>query len=129
MRRLLVAPLLVVVLTFSACTSSEADGKVTAVGPREALTLIESGDYVVLDLRSAKAYEAGHVKGALSVPYGDGGLRERLVDLDADDQYLLYAKDPQVADRAADLLVSLGFTHVVDAGAFGFLALAGAELE
>lgn len=123
------APLLVGVLAFSACTSSEADGKVTVVGPREALTLIESGDYVVLDLRSPEAFEAGHVKGALSVPYGEGALKERLVDLEADDRYLLYAKDPQVTDRAADLLVSFGFVHVVDAGAFGLLALAGAELE
>lgn len=57
-----------------------------------------------------------------------GALKESLVDLEADDQYLLYSKDPQVADRAADLLVSFGFTYVVDAGAFG-LALAGAELE
>jgi len=128
-RTLLVAPLLVVLLTFSACNSSEADGKVTVVGPREALTLIESGDYVVLDLRSSEAYEAGHVKGAMSVPYGDGSLKERLVDLEADDRFLLYSRDPKVADRAADLLVSLGFPHVVDAGAFGLLALAGAELE
>jgi rhodanese-related sulfurtransferase len=58
-----------------------------------------------------------------------GALKERLVDLEADDQYLLYSKDPQVADRAADLLVSHGFTYVVDAGAFGLLAPAGAELE
>jgi rhodanese-related sulfurtransferase len=118
------------VLVITSCaTSSEADGKVVVADAREAVSLVESSDYVVLDLRSASAYEAGHLVGAKNLPYQSGGFEDALVDLDQGTRYLLYAGDPEVADRAADVMVSLDFEHVVDAGAFGLLALAGAPLE
>jgi rhodanese-related sulfurtransferase len=131
-RTALLGALLALALVVTSCAStSEADGKVRVVGAREAVTLIESGDYVMLDLRNPAAFEAGRVAGARSMPFGDDGsdLARELETLDPEDQYLLYSRDPAVADQAADLMVALGFTHVVDAGSFGLLALAGAPLE
>lgn len=121
--------LLGLVVSASSCASSQADGKVSVVGPRQAVRLIESGSYVVLDLRSTRAFEAGHVEGARSAPYLDGGFEKELLDLDPEQRYLLYSRGEDVADRAADTMVALGFEHVVDAGSFGLLALAGAEVE
>lgn len=121
--------LLGVVLAVASCATSEANGKVTVVRPREAVSLIESGRYVVLDLRSAEAFAAGHVVGARSAPFLDGGFKRQLPGLDPNKRYLLYAKDPEVVRRAADVMVALDFRLVVDAGRFGLLALAGAPIE
>jgi phage shock protein E len=130
LRTALVGALLGLVLVVTSCaTSSEADGKVTVVNPREAVVLVESGEYVVLDLRSPAAFEAAHVVGALNVPLDDGEFSEELVDLDPDEQYLIYSRRPAEAAEAADLMVALGFSHVADGGAFGLLAIAGAEVE
>jgi phage shock protein E len=128
LRTALSGALIGLVILVSSCTSSEAEGEVEVVPAREAVTLIESGAYEVVDLRSTEAFEAGHVKGAQSLPYLKGTFKERLSELDPAAKYLLYSRDPAVARQAADALVALGFTHVVDAGAFGMLALAGAEL-
>ena len=130
MRTALTGALLGLVLVMTSCaTSSEADGKVAVAGPREAVSLIATGEYLVYDLRSSEAYAAGHVKGARSLPFGAGDFADELTRLDGDAKYLLYAHDPEVAGRAADVMASLDFESVVDAGSFGLLALAGAPLE
>lgn len=129
-RTALAGALLALFLVVTSCaTSSEAEGKVVAAGPREAVSLIATDDYVVFDLRSAEAYAAGHVKGARSLPFNAGDFADELSRLDMTAKYLLYARDPEVTDRASDVMVSLDFEHVVDAGSFGLLALAGAPLE
>ena len=129
-RTALTGVLLALVLVITSCaTSSEADGKVVLSGAREAVALIDSQDYVVVDLRPADAYAAGHVVGARSLPFSAGEFTEQLGELDTDANYLLYAHDPEISNRAADVMVSLDFVHVVDAGAFGLLALAGAPVE
>lgn len=128
-RAALSAALLVVLLGVTSCASSEAESTVRVVGGRGAVSLIDSGDYVVLDLRPDKAFVAGHVKGARSVPFLDGDFKRELPDLDPGLRYLLYAQDSGVARRASDVMVALDFEHVVDAGPFGLLALAGATIE
>jgi rhodanese-related sulfurtransferase len=130
MRTALTGALLALVLVVTSCaTSSEADGKVAVAGPREAVSLIATGDYLVFDLRSPEAYAAGHVTGARNLPFNAGDFADELSRLDMNAKYLLYARDPEVADRAADVMASLDFEHVVDGGSFGLLALAGAPLE
>ena len=130
MRTALTGALLALVLVVTSCaTSSEADGKVAVAGAREAVSLIATGDYLVFDLRSPDAYAAGHVTGARSLPFNAGDFADELSRLDVNAKYLLYARDPEVADRAADVMASLDFEHVVDGGSFGLLALAGAPLE
>jgi phage shock protein E len=129
-RTFLVGALLALGLVVTSCaTSSEADGKVTVVRPQEAVAVVESGEYEVLDLRSPEAFEAAHVVGAVNVPFNDGEFAEELFDLDPDEHYLVYARRPAEATNAADRMVALGFSFVVDAGAFGLLAIAGAEVE
>lgn len=121
--------LLVLVFAVSSCGDSEANGKVAVVRPQEAATMIESSDYVVIDLRSKRAFEAGHVRGAVHLPYRSEAFKQRLEGLDPDAKYLLYSRDGSDADRAADDMVEAGFDHVVDAGSFVLIAIAGAPLE
>ena len=125
-----VVALLVPFLVMTACaTTSEADSKVTVVGPRQAVALVEAGDHVVIDLRPQEAYAAARVKGAVHVPFRREDFLEVIADLDPHAAFLVYAEDPKDAARAADLMVSHGFAKVVDGGGFGLLALAGVELD
>ena len=79
MRTALTGVVLALVLVVTSCaTSSEADGKVAVAGPREAVSLIATGDYLVFDLRSPEAYAAGHVKGARSLPFNAGDFADEL---------------------------------------------------
>lgn len=129
LRSVLTGAVVVLVLVVSSCGSSEATGEVTAVPPHEAVAMIGSGDYTVLDLRSEAAFEAGHVVGAVSLPLSAPDFEERLLTLDRNERYLVYARQDERTGEVADRMVAEGFATVVDAGAFGLLALAGAPVR
>ena len=66
-------------------------------------------DIVVLDVRSAAAYEAGHVPGSHSLPWRDI-TRERLDALSPDALIVVYCAGPHCngADKAALRIARLG---------------------
>ena len=78
---------------------------------RQELTrrLQDGDDLVVLDVRPAAEYAAGHLPGAVSIPVGE--LRRRLADLPADREIVAYCRGPYCAfaHEAVGLLRDEGF--------------------
>ncbi len=62
------------------------------VGRRELLKRAEEGTAIVLDVRPAEEYQAGHIPGALSVPLGQ--LKARLGDLPRSKEIVAYCRGP-----------------------------------
>jgi rhodanese-related sulfurtransferase len=71
--------------------------------------LEDGDDLVVLDVRPAAEYAAGHLPGAVSIPVGE--LRRRLADLPADREVVAYCRGPYCAfaHEAVELLRDEGF--------------------
>lgn len=69
---------------------------------------IEGGDVVVLDVRPAEEFAAGHIAGALSIPLEE--LAERLGQLPADVEVVAYCRGPYcvLAPQAIELLHASG---------------------
>lgn len=118
-----------VMFVIASCDSSEADGTVVRVPPQRAVELIEDGRHTVVDLRPPDAFAAGHVAGAINIDATATDFEDRVAELDDGVVYLVYARTQDLSAPAADEMVSAGIERVVDAGGFGLLALAGAELE
>ena len=78
------------------------------VSRRELEARLKGGDIVVLDVRPAVEYEAGHIRGARSVPVGE--LR-RLRSLAKDTEIVAYCRGPYCvyADEAVRQLRRRGF--------------------
>jgi rhodanese-related sulfurtransferase len=70
---------------------------------------IRSGDVVVIDVRPAAEFDAGHVSGARSLPLAD--LSRRLRDLPKDTEVVAYCRGPYCvyADDAVRLLRRRGY--------------------
>ena len=70
---------------------------------------LQDGDLVVLDVRPATEYAAGHLPGAVSIPVGE--LRRRLAELPADREIVAYCRGPYCAfaHEAVGLLREEGF--------------------
>ena len=70
---------------------------------------LQDGDLVVLDVRPATEYAAGHLPGAVSIPVGE--LRRRLAELPADREIVAYCRGPYCAfaHEAVGLLRDEGF--------------------
>lgn len=67
------------------------DGEDTeAIGREELLRRIRAGEAVVLDVRPAREYAAGHIPGAISIPLDE--LPGRLSELPADAEVVAYCR-------------------------------------
>lgn len=74
----------------------------------ELRTRLRAGDVVVLDVRPPAEFEAGHIRGAVSVPITD--LRARLHEIDSGVRVVAYCRGPYCvyADEAVRLLTRAG---------------------
>lgn len=66
--------------------------EVDAIGRDELLARLRRGDVVLIDVRPVEEYEAGHIEGALSIPYDE--LRGRLAELPAGREVIAYCRGP-----------------------------------
>jgi len=62
------------------------------IGREVLLERARVGDIIVLDVRPAEEYRAGHIAGAVSVPVGE--LEHRLAELPADKEVVAYCRGP-----------------------------------
>jgi len=77
--------------------------------PRSLLKRVKDGDVVLLDVRPAEEYQAGHLPGAISIPVAE--LRKRLKELPADREIVAYCRGPYclMAVEAVTTLRKKGF--------------------
>jgi rhodanese-related sulfurtransferase len=65
---------------------------VDAIGRDELRARLRKGDIVLVDVRPAEEYEAGHIAGARSIPIDE--LERRLAELPADREVVAYCRGP-----------------------------------
>jgi len=87
----------------------EARDELDPIGRQELLARADDGDVIVLDVRPAEEYEAGHIPGAISIPLGE--LAARLASLPRDAEIVAYCRGPYcvLAPQALELLQQNGF--------------------
>ena len=66
--------------------------EVEAIGREELIERLGRGDVVLVDVRPAEEFAAGHIEGARSVPLGE--LERRLAELPADREVVAYCRGP-----------------------------------
>ena len=72
-------------------------------------------NYLVIDVRSAEEYAAGHIKHAINIPLGE--LESRLDEINAykDKNVVLYCNTGNRSSKALDLLKQKGFSVLMNA--------------
>src|SRR6185437_10691361 len=66
--------------------------EVETIGRDELVERLRKGDIVLLDVRPAEEFEAGHIDGARSIPIDE--LESRLAELPADREVVAYCRAP-----------------------------------
>ena len=107
---------------------SEVNRNLTA---RQALALIEKNrnnpQFVVLDVRTAGEFEAGHLENAVMIDYYSATFKADLDKLDKGKTYLVYCRSGQRGREAVKIMQQLGFTDVYNL-ADGIVGWEGAAL-
>ena len=112
-----VLALLLAALLLSGCAADKSGAAYRQVGTAEAIELMETEtDYVILDVRTREEYEAAHIPGAICIPNeGIGGeAPDQLPDFGQ--LILVYCRSGNRSKQAAEKLVKLGYTNIVEFG-------------
>jgi rhodanese-related sulfurtransferase len=115
-----VALILAIVLCltcFAACDNTPGQYDVKAITSVEAKPMIDSGDYIVLDVRTQEEYDEKHVIGCVHIPIDKNdvepfkvAVQEQLTDKDA--KIIVYCKSGFRSDIAAKAMSTLGYKNV-----------------
>lgn len=78
--------------------------------------MVTENNYVILDVRTQEEYGDGHIPGAICIPNETIGTDEIVKLPDKDQLILVYCRSGNRSKQAAQKLVQLGYTNVVEFG-------------
>ena len=117
MKKLL--PLLLSALMLTACSPSGGTKTNTyrQISMDEAATMMaQETNYIILDVRRPDEFDAGHIPGAINVANETIGTAEIPELPDKDQLIMVYCRSGRRSKEAAEKLVKLGYTNVVEFG-------------
>ena len=117
MRKLI--PILLSTLMFTGCagTSNNRTNTYRSITMDEAVNMMaqETG-YIILDVRRPDEFAAGHIPNAINVPNETIGAAEISELPDKNQLILVYCRSGRRSKEAAEKLVKLGYTNIVEFG-------------
>lgn len=100
----------------------------TVIDTVTAVNAIQAGA-VLLDVRTPEEFETGHIAGAINLDIEAPDADARLAELDPDARYVVYCRSGNRSTVAAQRMIDLGITDVVNGGSFDALALEALPIE
>lgn len=98
------------VVDYFANLNADPNAKNNIVAAASAKEMIDAseGDVVVLSIRQADAFAAGHISGAVNIPWATG-MQEQFLTLPTDKKILTYCYSGQTAGQTVAILRLLGY--------------------
>ena len=98
-------------------TMNEQTSTYRQISMDEAVTMMaQESNYIILDVRRADEFAAGHIPNAINVANEDIGTDEIAELPDKDQLIMVYCRSGRRSKEAADKLVKLGYTNIVEFG-------------
>jgi len=83
---------------------------------KEGYELIENNktnpDFVILDVRTPKEYNSGHIENSVNIDYEAANFKEEVSKLDKNKTYALYCRSGRRSVASSDIMAELGFEHI-----------------
>ncbi|GEM_PF-6178827 len=87
---------------------------VNLLSPTEFKKKVEEGGYVIVDIRTPREYQEGHIKGAINLDFLQPDFKEQVAKMDRNKKYLYYCLSGCRSQRAEKLARELGFKEVYE---------------
>ena len=105
--------LLVSALLFVSCAKEEF----TQISMEELVQRLQTeSDYILLDVRTPEEFSTGHIPGAICIPNESIGKQEITVLPNKKQRIYIYCRSGSRSKQAADKLLDMGYTNLVEAG-------------
>ena len=111
---------LLAVMTLTACGQDKENDQgavyvnITAEEAKEIMDTEEG--YVILDVREQDEYDAGHISGAILIPYTQIEAKANEMLPDKDQLILVYCRSGRRSKIAAEALAELDYTNIKEFG-------------
>ena len=118
MKRLIILLLAVMMLTACGQDKENNQGAVYVnITAEEAKRIMDSEEgYIILDVREQDEYDAGHISGAILIPYTQIEAKANEMLPDKDQLILVYCRSGRRSKIAAEALAELGYTNIKEFG-------------
>ena len=118
MKKLIIFLLAVLLLTACGQDKENDQGAVYVnITAEEAKRIMDTEEgYVILDVREQDEYDAGHISGAILIPYTQIEAKANEMLTDKDQLILVYCRSGRRSKLAAEALVELGYTNIKEFG-------------
>lgn len=73
-------------------------------------------DYLILDVRTQEEYDQAHIPGAVLIPHTEIAEQAERTLTDKDQLLLVYCRSGRRSKLAAETLVELGYTNILEFG-------------
>jgi len=93
---------------------------ITNLTAKEGFELIQENknnpDFVILDVRTPKEFNSGHIEKAVNIDYNAANFKEDLGTLDKNKTYALYCHSGRKSSTSSEIMGELGFKHIYNFG-------------
>lgn len=78
----------------------------------------DDDNIIIIDVRTEKEYQDGHLKNAINIPYTE--IKDRIKEYvtDKEEKIILYCRSGRRSGIAENILKEMGYKNVINAGAF-----------
>lgn len=105
------------IMLLSGCGTSGSELTYKQISTDEAVTMMqEESNYIILDVRTEEEYEEKHIPGAICIPNETIGSDEIPELADKEQLIMVYCRSGNRSKQAAEKLVKLGYTNIVEFG-------------
>ena len=112
-------PILLSALMFTGCsgTSNSQINTYRSITMDEAVAMMErESGYIILDVRTPAEFAEKHIPNAINIPNENIGTDEISALPDKDQLIMVYCRSGRRSKEAAEKLVKLGYTNIVEFG-------------
>ncbi len=85
------------------------------IEPKEVFTVLEkhrdNPDFVILDVRTPKEYEEGHIENAYLLNFRSGSFEDELGKMDKTKKYFVYCRTGRRSRKAVELMKENGYSE------------------
>lgn len=75
--------------------------------------LMQSGDYVILDIRTAKEFDEGHIENAVNLDFYSKNFDQLVLNYKKNG-IMIYSRSSGQSQQAITKLISLGFKNIIE---------------
>lgn len=98
---------------FSFAQNSISDGSISSVAAHEFNKLVSSGNYTLLDIRTQKEFEEGHINTAINIDFYNKGF-EQSIEVYKNVPILIYSRSSGQSKQALSKMSGMNFKKVVE---------------